>query len=273
VRAWASTGLFVAGAFAVSWGFWAAAAALSPAPAVAALLFLPGTLAPAAVGLWVTHRDGGRPAVSALVARLFAWRVAWPWYLFALGFMAAAKLAAALLHRLIEGSWPAVGEVPFVLMLLSALLSTPVQAGEEIGWRGVLLPRLAQRIGYAPAGLVVGVVWASWHLPLFFLPGGDLAGQSFAVFVLSVTALSVAMTWLYASTGGSLLLTMLMHAAVNNTTGIVPAAGHGGAAAVFGLQAPLIGWLTVAVLAAAAAACMALMPKAPRGFDPSGPPA
>src|ERR1700676_2285886 len=104
------------------------------------------------------------------------------------------------------------------------MISTPVQAGEEIGWRGYALPRLAARFGLARASLLLGVLWGCWHLPLFFVPGVDNYGQSFPVFVLGTTALSVAIAWLYAHTNGSLLLTMLMHSAVNQTLGIVPSA-------------------------------------------------
>src|SRR5262249_31601901 len=140
------------------------------------------------------------------------------------------------------------GDARAWLMLAAILISTPVQAGEELGWRGFMLPALAARVGFAPASVLVGIVWSAWHLPMFFIAGGDMIGQSFWIFLLSVTALSVAMTWLFVNAGGSLLLVMLMHAAVNNTTGIVPASLSGSAADVFGWRASAMGWLTVAVL-------------------------
>jgi len=71
---------------------------------------------------------------------------------------------------------------------------------------------------------VLGVLWASWHIPLFFVRDTDKFGQSFPLYLLQATALSVAMAWLYANTRGSLLPVMLMHAAVNNTKDIVPSA-------------------------------------------------
>ena len=74
---------------------------------------------------------------------------------------------------------------------------------------------------------MLGIIWALWHLPLFFIPGTGSDGQSFPIYLLHVTALSVAMAWLYWKTDGSLLLVMLMHASVNNTTDIIPAAVPG----------------------------------------------
>jgi membrane protease YdiL (CAAX protease family) len=111
--------------------------------------------------------------------------------------------------------------------VIAIATSTWAQAGEEIGWRGYALPRLAAHIGLAPASTLLGVIWAAWHLPLFFVLGGDTVGQSFPLYVLQVTALSIAMGWLYWRTSGSLLLVMLMHAAVNNTKDIVPSAAPG----------------------------------------------
>ena len=71
---------------------------------------------------------------------------------------------------------------------------------------------------------MLGLIWACWHLPQFFIRESDTFGQSFVVFALEVTALSVAIAWLWARTGGSLLLPMLLHAAVNNSKDVVPSA-------------------------------------------------
>jgi len=139
-------------------------------------------------------------------------------------------------------------------------VSTPFQAGEEIGWRGYALPRLAARFGLARASILLGVIWACWHLPQFFIPEVDTYGQSCFVFVLQVTALSVAMAWLYARTNGSLLLVMLLHAAVNNAKDIVPSALPG-ASNPFALSASLVAWLTVTLLWICAAYFLARMPR------------
>lgn len=232
--------------YAVSWTFVIAAAEMSNGTASPAVVLL-GTITPSLVALWLTARAGGKTGVVALLRRVFDTQVAARWYLFAIGYMAAIKLAVALVHRAGTGAWPRFGQEPWYIIAAAILISTPVQAGEEIGWRGFALPRLAARMGLARASLVLGVIWATWHLPLFFIPGIDNYGQSFLVFLLQVTALSVAMAWLYGHTHGSLLLVMLMHSAVNQTKDIVPSAVPGATNPLAPSGSP-VAWLTLTLL-------------------------
>ncbi len=254
--------------YAATWICWMAAGAISrgnapAAPALAAIagaLFLLGTFAPALVALALTERAEGRAATRALLRRVFEWRVGARWYVFAVGYMPAIKLSVALVHRFASGGWPRFGQEAWYLMATAILFSTWVQAGEEIGWRGYALPRLSDRFGLAPASVILGIIWASWHLPLFLVLESDKFGQSFPLYLLQVTALSVAAAWLYWRTEGSLLLVMLLHAAVNNTKDIVPSAVPG-TTNPFALSTSLVAWLTVAFLWIAAAYFLVRMPK------------
>jgi membrane protease YdiL (CAAX protease family) len=245
--------------YAVSWGCFVAAAALQRAasagsdlPALATVLLYIGTFAPSLVALALTARSNGHNGVTAVLDRVFQAQVPVRWYAFAVGYMPAVKLTVALLHRVAFGAWPRFGDTPWYLIVGAIVVSTPVQAGEEIGWRGYALPRLAARLGFAGGSVLLGIIWAVWHVPLFFIPGLDNYGQSLAMFLVGGTALSVAMAWLYMRTAGSLLLTMLMHSAVNQTVGIVPSTVPG-ATNPFAVSGSLVGWLSVAVAWIAAA--------------------
>ena len=256
---------FFALTFAVSWACFAGVAIVarstqaSTLPATASALALLGTLAPGLIALFLTAQREGRASLARLLARIVQWRVGGRWYVFALGYLTAVRLAAAVLHRLVSGEWPAFGDEPSLVMLASVAVSTPLQAGEEIGWRGYALPRLASRLGLPRASVLVGAVVGIWHLPLFFVPGSN-AGQPFLLFALGSTALSVALAWLYVRTGGSLLLAMLMHSAVNNTRRVVPTAIPG-ASDPWSLDAPLILWLVLALMWVGAAYFLARMPR------------
>ena len=213
---------FVLLTFALTWTAWLLPAKLAaPGSAVFGVggpVFLLGVFAPAIVAIALTARAEGRAGVAKLLSGTARWRVAGRYYVFAVFYMTAVKLLAASIHRITTGAWPGFGDEPWFLMLGALLVSTWVQAGEEVGWRGYALPRLAGRLGWGGAGIALGVLWALWHLPLFYIDGGGTEGHSFTLYLLYVTAISVAVTWLYWKTGRSLLLTMLMHAAVNNTT-------------------------------------------------------
>jgi len=245
--------------YAVMWSCFIPVAAGIPAYApLGAVLLLLGTFAPSLVAVWLTARAEGDSGLRALLSGVLRWRVAAGWYLFALAYIPAIKLTVALVHRLATGAWPRFGDEPWYGILAAIAFSTPFQAGEEIGWRGYALPRLATRFGLARASVLLGFIWAAWHLPQFFIPEVDTYGQSFFVYALQVTALSVAIAWLYARTNGSLLLVMLLHSAVNNSKDIVPSALPG-ANSTFGLSASLVAWLTATLLWMCAAYFLATM--------------
>ncbi len=249
-------------AYVITWGLDFAADS-TVAPGLRTSLFYLGVFTPGLLALWLTRRADGSAGVFALLQRLVHWRVQPRWYVFAFTYVATIKLTVALLYRAVTGAWPPFGGVPWYLMLAATLGSTVAggQVGEELGWRGYALPRLAMRFGLGGASVLLGALWAGWHLPLFFILGGDTVGQSFPVYVLQVTALSVAIAWLYLRTQGSLLLTMLLHAAVNNTKDIVPSAVPG-ATAPWALSTSLVAWLTVVLLWIAAAYFLVDMRKA-----------
>jgi CAAX protease family protein len=255
--------------FLISWTCFFGSAAVtptgaSPATGVAGAIYIVGVFAPALVAVALTAFATGRRGTLVLARRMVQVPSGARWYLFALGYMVGVKLTAALVYRLATGGWPAFGGTPWYLLVLAIPFSTLVQSGEELGWRGYALPRLASRFGLAWASLSLGALWALWHLPFFFIEGVDKTGQSFPMYLLGTTAISVAMAWLYWRTGGSLLLTMLMHASVNNTSDIVPTA-TAGATNPFSLSASPIAWLTVGIMWIVAAWCLWRMRASTQG--------
>jgi membrane protease YdiL (CAAX protease family) len=78
---------------------------------------------------------------------------------------------------------------------------------------------LESGLGPLRASLLLGVVWAVWHLPLFFIATSAQHGTPFALYALLAVPLSLLMTWIYHRSGNSLLLVMLFHAAVNTWSG------------------------------------------------------
>jgi uncharacterized protein len=187
-----------------------------------ALLTL-GGIGPLPVALALVARESGWAGVRALLARTGRWRVGVGWYAVALLGPALVVLTAYLLSVVLA---LATGDARPAAPPQSAWLSLPILGVvylalsyiEEIGWRGFAQPRLQRRLGALPASLVLGVIWGLWHLPQWFVPATGQADKwPFAVFFGYTMALSVAFGWLYNSTGGSVLLVILAHAATNLT--------------------------------------------------------
>src|SRR5207248_11500482 len=100
--------------------------------------------------------------------------------------------------------------VGFVVMLAIRL----VLSSEELAWSGFALPRLQARHGALAASLFLGVIWASWHLPLFFTPGSQ-RDMGVAIFLVGAVCTRIIFTWLFNSTGGSVLLCTILHQSIN----------------------------------------------------------
>jgi membrane protease YdiL (CAAX protease family) len=105
----------------------------------------------------------------------------------------------------------------FLCLTAGSLRSLASALGEQIGWSGFLLPRLAERYGFTGAAFITGAVWAAWHLPLLFFADYDSATPawlSLPCFVIELMGLSVIILWLRLRTG-SLWPGALVHASLN----------------------------------------------------------
>lgn len=100
-------------------------------------------------------------------------------------------------------------------VILGSFLADPGPLGEELGWRGFALPRLLKRRSALSAGVILGIIWGVWHLPAFIIAGTPQNNMSFPIFMISIVALSVLMTWAFKGTRGSVLAAALIHWAFN----------------------------------------------------------
>jgi uncharacterized protein len=184
-----------------------------------------------AAALIMTGIVSGKAGIAALLRRILIWRVGLPWYGVVLFGFAALDLAAIGIHVLLGGALPDFAK-PFGRQLVGPSLNLWAAAlgfmlyqvlanGEEIGWRGYALPRLQARYSALVASLIIGVIWAVWHVPKF-LTAGDAHDYSFWFFALQILAEAIVFTWIYNNTRGSLLMVLLFHAALNTADVFVP---------------------------------------------------
>ncbi len=227
LRTWATThpvAAFFTFAYLYSWAFWAPAA-LGYDGTVGVVAIFVGVWGPAAAGLTMT-RLLGRSARS-WIHDMFRWRVPARWYLFALAVPAAivavVSLAFVTLGEDLDGAL--LGERLAVYVPMLVFLTLVGGGNEEWGWRGFALPELLDRYRPVAATLILGTLWAVWHLPLLAaqddlshgLGGGELT-VVLAATVVNIVALAFIYTYLYRSTR-STLLAVLLHGSFNAANG------------------------------------------------------
>lgn len=104
-------------------------------------------------------------------------------------------------------------------ILLAGLYAGPL--GEELGWRGFLLPEFQKKYSNLKCALLIGIIWFVWHIPLFWAPFGTLvSGDSITFFpvityFIMLICLSIIITWLVNISKGSVLIAILFHLSIN----------------------------------------------------------
>lgn len=169
-----------------------------------------------AVGALVVAKLSGPSEWRALRDKALDWRHGVGWYLVALGLPVIVSAIRSVGERLAGA--PGAFEVQPVTPL--SVVVFVLVFGEELGWRGFALPRLLDRHGPWAASIAIGVTWAVWHLPLFYMPGMPQFGSPFGAFIVYTIGLSLVLTWLAVPTRASVVMATLFHGAVN-TFGIV----------------------------------------------------
>jgi membrane protease YdiL (CAAX protease family) len=235
------------------WGWLLYAADRSPVPIASFGPFLA-----ALVVLSVTH---GRAGIGTLLRRMRRWRVGPGWYAVALLLPPAIAGTATGLNFLL-GAQPqsggALADWPGLVLTFLLVLLIPGYGGawEEPGWRGYALPTLQSRRSALATSLVLGLLVAGWHLPLF------ATGQASWAELGSIVGATIVFTWVFNGSGGSVLLTMLMHASNNAFAGSLFGRMFSGADAVS--QGWLLSglWCLVAVVVVAVAGSARLSRRA-----------
>lgn len=187
-----------------------------------------GTLLSAAVcGFIFASAAASRASTLNSIVR---WRVPLLWFLVALLLPAAisllswgiavatgATVSGPLAAGMSAGTWAGY--------LARSLLFTifVVAIGEEVGWRGWMLPELQKRFNPLLSTLLLGLVWGIWHFPLFIIHTYPGPPSGALVYLIIGPVAAILFTWIYNRTGANLFLALVLHTAINNTPRLVPA--------------------------------------------------
>ena len=202
--------VFLLVAFVVPWSTWITLRLNHVAAPEFTLAYMASAAFCSVGGVVATYLAKGRSGVRDLAHRCVLYRVPVAWWLYALFLGLAVHAVATMIYGIAHGQVGPVRPTEWFhqwwlfYTFLFILFQGPL--AEELGWRGFLLPHLMDRYSPLRASVIVGLVWAAWHINVFFLPVA-----SGALFAASAMALSILMTVLFLRTRGSVLLAIVMH--------------------------------------------------------------
>ena len=177
---------------------------------------------PVIASLALSARQGGAVAAGALFKSAFNFRSI-PnagWVVLGFGIMPIAFALTAGLVWLTGTPLPTLQLLP-VNTIIAAFATLFLGAvGEELGWQGYAYPALAKHHSALTAALVIGVVWALWHVIPFALMGRD-AGWIFW-HSLGIVLMRIIIVWLVVNAGQSILIAVLFHMMSNSVWGMFP---------------------------------------------------
>jgi membrane protease YdiL (CAAX protease family) len=243
--------------FAIAWSIWLPLGFLVPENPY---LSLPGAWAPTISALILIGLTDGKVGVRNFLTRLLHWRVGLGWYLIVLFGVAIIAYLAIGAGKLLGIPAPALSlpnGLPREMLpaFLPIIFIVNIFAGgplaEDIGWRGYILPKMREGMTALHASLIIGVIWAFWHLPYFIFPAWRSAVGSipFFWFALLTTSWSVLFAWVYVNTE-SILMPVLFHAAINTTLGTLGVLGQSNGDLIPLMINTLFTWIAVGVVVA-----------------------
>jgi membrane protease YdiL (CAAX protease family) len=172
-------------------------------------LFFLAVYAPAIAAFILVARTGGLAGLQRFLGRALLWRCGAAWYAFLIiGIPLVFIGGSALRGNLFTEPFPFTSFQALLVALVLAAIKGPI---EEFGWRGLALPLLQRMFAPIWAGLILGVIWGLWHLPVFLLSGTQQSEWSFSAFFAGCLAISVIVTALFNRSHGSILLSAVFH--------------------------------------------------------------
>lgn len=172
------------------------------------ILFILGGVTPAISEILLKKKYSSTEDFKAFIQNAKNPKHPFTWYVFTIGL----AFAACFLPTLWGGAHM---ENPLYLALILFPIMIIGGGLEEIGWRGYLQPTLQKKWSRFTSTLIVGFIWAVWHLPLWFVLGSNQVSMNFLWFTISALALSFLLTVIYTATQ-SIFLCIIFHAFINS---------------------------------------------------------
>lgn len=180
---------------------------------------LPTVWAPTIIALALVHlTQGARGVREEIKTRLSYGRGSARWLVLAGGIPMLAHFVAVVSARAAGEGAPFIPTTALPMMIGLQLVTGAV--GEELGWRGFLLPRLGERFGEIGAAWTMALLWSLWHVPAYFTPGMPHQLMPMVPSLLSVAFFGVFLAFVFIRAGQSVLATIAAHLSFNVMLGM-----------------------------------------------------
>lgn len=212
---------------------------------------LPTVWSPTIIALALTLWSSGAAGIRCEIRRLSYSRGSSQWLVVASVFPVLTTAIAVFSARAVGDSGPFTPPDAILTMVVMQIVTGAV--GEELGWRGFLLPRLEKRIGKMMGAWLMAILWGLWHVAGMMFPGMPLQVVPPVLFLLSVAFFGIFLAFVFNRTGGSVLATIFAHLSFNI------ALGAGGVR----LSSPMFWWVVAGIYGASAVLITIASPISP----------
>ena len=186
------------------------------------IFFFTGVYGPTISGILTTLIFDGFAGVLILLKKMFIWNIPFKYYLYILLLPIIFVIIGIGFYTIFIGdigSFDLMAFLTIPTILWAGIYAGPL--GEELGWRGFLLPELQKKYTNLKSAIIIGIIWFIWHIPLWWAPFGTLvSGESISfltvtTYFLMLICLSIIITWLVINSKGSVLVAILFHLSIN----------------------------------------------------------
>ena len=193
------------------------------------LLSIIGGGAPAFAALLIVYKMYNKKEQEGYWKKVFLLKVHWFWWVIAI---ISPFLIGLISNIVYKGGWfyPEIDMMNILMFPVSLAFMVFAGGAEELGWRGILQEKLSKKQNLIVTGIVIGVLWGVWHLPLFLIDVFAHYEYAFSTYMFSTVIYSLLLTLVFYKTG-SVMLAIVMHASINafgNLGFRIPMEVHGG---------------------------------------------
>ncbi len=175
-----------------------------------------GVFGPLAGALFALHKEKGKDSAKKYLKSFFDFRLGWKAYFIPILIFGGSSFIAWFLPELF-GEERLQMILPSVWLFVPYLLIMILLGGgqEEFGWRGYALPLLEAKLGIWSSNIILGIIHAFWHLPLWFIKGTSQSYMNFGGFILLIVGYSFILSWIRIISGNRPFSGLYAHGLAN----------------------------------------------------------